>query len=233
METPRYKASLSDIAYQKIKRMILDMQLLPGSSLTEMGLIETLEMSRTPIREALYRLQQEKFVELMPRKGWFVSEIKLQDIQQLFVIREALEGIATHQAATAIPDDRLQQMAATLAALEPQLVNDEANATDAGDGIHPLILEFAGNPYLNSIMTIYLDRLEMFHVIAMHLPGRKLQSWHEHRAILQALMQRDAALAEQRMREHIRSSLESILQGLMHSPTFPTPGVRLTPPLTR
>lgn len=229
METPHFKASLSDIAYHKIKRMILGMELAPGSSLTEMGLIETLEMSRTPIREALYRLQQEKFVELTPRKGWFVSEIKLQDIQQLFVIREALEGIATHQAASCIPDEKLYQMELALAALEDSLVNDEANATDAGDALHVLILEYAGNPYLNSIMTLYLDRLEMFHVIAMKLPGRKLQSWHEHRAILAALMARDAEQAEQRMREHIRSSLDSILLGLMHSPNFPSPGVRLSP----
>uniref|UniRef100_A0A8R2D7D9 HTH gntR-type domain-containing protein n=2 Tax=cellular organisms TaxID=131567 RepID=A0A8R2D7D9_ACYPI len=118
MESPGYKPSLSEIAYRRIKEMILSLTLAPGSSLTEMGLIDQLGMSRTPIREALYRLQQERFVELTPRKGWFVSEIKLQDIQQLFVIREALEGIATRQATQRTPDHELAVMADKLAALE-------------------------------------------------------------------------------------------------------------------
>ena len=233
MESPGYKPSLSEIAYRRIKEMILSLTLAPGSSLTEMGLIDQLGMSRTPIREALYRLQQERFVELTPRKGWFVSEIKLQDIQQLFVIREALEGIATRQATLRVPDSELAAMAETLAALEPILRTDEINATDAGDAIHTLIFAHADNPYISSIMTLYLDRLQLFHVIAMNLPGRKLQSWLEHQQILTAMQTRDADAAEQAMRQHIRSSLHSILEGLMQQPGFPSPGVRLTPAITQ
>lgn len=233
MESPGYKPSLSEIAYRRIKEMILSLTLKPGSSLTEMGLIEQLGMSRTPIREALYRLQQERFVELTPRKGWFVSEIKLQDIQQLFVIREALEGIATRQATLRAPDDALAAMAKKLATLEQYLRTDELNATDAGDEIHTLIFAHADNPYISSIMTLYLDRLQLFHVIAMNLPGRKLQSWLEHRQILTAMQARDADAAEQAMRLHIRSSLQSILEGLMQQPGFPSPGVRLTPPISQ
>lgn len=231
MESPGYKPSLSEIAYRRIKEMILSLTLAPGSSLTEMGLIDQLGMSRTPIREALYRLQQERFVELTPRKGWFVSEIKLQDIQQLFVIREALEGIATRQATQRTPDHELAVMADKLAALEQGLRDDELNATDAGDEIHTLIFAHADNPYISSIMTLYLDRLQLFHVIAMNLPSRKWQSWLEHCQILAAMQSRDADAAEQAMRLHIRSSLQSILEGLMQQPGFPSPGVRLTPSL--
>ena len=128
-ETPQLKQSLSFVAYEKIKAMILDMELAPGSSLTEMGLIEKLSMSRTPIREALYRLQQERFVELAPRKGWFVSQIRLRDIQELFEIREALEGISARNATHRIPQEKLQAMATFLDSLEQALIGAKPFST--------------------------------------------------------------------------------------------------------
>lgn len=212
---PQIKQSLSFIAYEKIKTMILNMELEPGSSLTEMWLIEKLSMSRTPIREALYRLQQENFVTLTPRKGWYVSEISLRDIQELFEIREALEGISARNATSRLSDQQLDKMARFLASLEHALEEDEEAVEDPGDSLHDLIFSAADNQFINNIMTIYLDRLRMFHVLASSLPGRKRQSWREHQEILQAMIARDEEGAEQAMRRHIRSSMQSILQSMM------------------
>ncbi|WP_044176713.1 GntR family transcriptional regulator [Phytobacter massiliensis] len=209
------KRSLSVIAYDEIKTMILSLALKPGSSVTEMWLIDRLRMSRTPIREALYRLQQEHFVELVPGKGWFVSEINLSDIQELYVIREALEGISARHAAEQISDEELQRMEIYLDSLETLLQEDEEAVDDPGDSIHNLIFRFCGNALINEVMSIYLERLQMFHLITSSLPGRKLQSWREHREIFYALKARDGALAEDVMRKHIRSSLESLLLSLI------------------
>ncbi|AHF77308.1 Putative GntR family transcriptional regulator [Sodalis praecaptivus] len=214
-ETPRIKQSLSFIAYEKIKAMILNMELQPGSSLTEMWLIGKLDMSRTPIREALYRLQQERFVELTRHKGWYVSEIKLRDIQELFVIREALEGICARHATARISDEALTKMEAYLDSLEAPLLANEEAVVDPGDTLHDLIFTYADNQLINTMMAIHLERLRMFHVIASNLPGRKLQSWREHREILYALKARDEDRVEQTMRRHIRSSLDSLLQDLL------------------
>lgn len=224
------KPSLSGTAYEKIKAMILDLELAPGSSLTEMWLIDKLEMSRTPIREALYRLQQENFVALAPRKGWFVSEIRLRDIQELFEIREALEGMSARNATRRLSDAQLQQMAAYLAALEQPLQDDEAAVADPGDSLHDLIFSAADNQFINNIMTIYLDRLRMFHVLASGLPGRKRQSWREHCEVLQAMIARDEDAAEMAMRRHIRSSMQSILDSMLQKSSHYPGDITLSPP---
>ena len=214
MET---KKSLSIIAYDEIKTMILSLSLKPGNSVTEMWLIEKLKMSRTPIREALYRLQQEHFVELISGKGWFVSELKLSDIKELYVIREALEGISARHAAERISDEEVQNMENYLDSLEHLLEQNEEAVEDPGDSIHQLIFRFSGNALINEVMSIHLERLQMFHLITSSLPGRKYQSWREHREIFSALKARDGALAETLMREHIRSSLESLLLSLIEN----------------
>lgn len=214
-DSPVFKKSLSAVAYDQIKTMILNLTLKPGSSLTEMWLIERLQMSRTPIREALNRLQQEHLVELTPRKGWFVSELKLRDIQELYVIREALEGISARHAATRIGDAQLNEMERYLASLESQLEENEEAVDDPGDSIHNLIFRFSGNQMINEVMSIHLERLSMFHLITSSLPGRRLQSWHEHREIFFALKARDPARAEDCMRQHVRSSLDSLLKSLI------------------
>lgn len=229
-ETPQLKQSLSFVAYEKIKAMILDMELAPGSSLTEMGLIEKLSMSRTPIREALYRLQQERFVELAPRKGWFVSQIRLRDIQELFEIREALEGISARNATHRIPQEKLQAMAIFLDSLEQALIDNEAAVSDPGDSLHDLIFAYANNHFINNMMTVYLDRLRLFHVLASSLPGRKRQSWREHRDVLNALLARDEDLAEQTMRHHIRSSRQSLLESIMQQNSDYATDIALSPP---
>lgn len=216
-DTPETKRSLSLVAYDEIKTMILNLHLKPGASITEMWLIERLQMSRTPIREALYRLQQEHFVELTPRKGWFVSEIKLTDIKELYVIREALEGISARHAAERISDDELVNMEQYLDSLQVLLEEDEESVDDPGDSIHNLIFRFSGNDLINEVMCIHLERLQMFHLITSSLPGRKYQSWIEHREIFFALKARDGELAENVMRKHIRSSLESLLQSLIEN----------------
>ncbi|PIJ52082.1 hypothetical protein BL250_01845 [Erwinia sp. OLTSP20] len=228
--TPRLRQSLSFIAYEKIKAMILNMELEPGSSLTEMWLIEKLNMSRTPIREALYRLQQESFVTLTPHKGWFVSEISLRDIQELFEIREALEGISARHATRRLSDEQLQEMARFLASLEQALQEDEAAVVDPGDSLHDLIFSAADNQFINNIMTIYLDRLRLFHVLASGLPGRKRQSWREHQEILQAMIARNEEAAENAMRRHIRSSMQSILESIMNKSNSYQRDITLSPP---
>lgn len=227
VESSEIKRSLSLVAYEQIKTMILNLTLKPGNSVTEMWLIERLQMSRTPIREALYRLQQEHLVQLTPRKGWFVSELKLRDIQELYVIREALEGISARHAAERISDEELQKMESYLDSLESLLEEDEDAVEDPGDSIHNLIFSFSGNELINEVMSIHLERLQMFHLITSSLPGRKYQSWHEHREIFAALKARDGARAEEVMRKHIRSSLDSLLQSLIENKVDYQKAIRL------
>lgn len=209
------KLSLSDVAHEKLKNMLLDLQLRPGSPITECQLMDTLGMSRTPIRQALHRLEQEGFIQLVPRKGWFVADVSLRDIQEIFVVREALEGIAARMAAEVMSDavlgelnDYMRQIAVASATAGGQ------EDIDPGDILHQRIFELVDNKQMNRVLNLYGDHLRRFHYMAIRLPGRALLSYQEHCKILRALTDRNAEQAELSMRQHIRSSKNSLFEAI-------------------
>lgn len=210
------KQSLSDIAHQKLKNMLLDLELRPGSVITEIKLMETLGMSRTPIRQALHRLAQEEFVRLAPRKGWFIAEVSLRDIQDIFVVREALEGIAARLAAELITKETLYELNDYMAGVAAEEQAEESKNIDPGDILHQKIFEAVGNQQMNRVLSLYGDHLRRFHIMACRLPGRALLSYKEHYEILRALTDRDGDKAEQAMRHHIRSSRCSLLEAIVN-----------------
>ena len=91
--------SLSEQAYHQIRKKILTLELAPGTIINEADLRHELGLGRTPIREALLRLAQQKLVTIVPRRGMFVTDIRLEDIRQLFELRLALERLAGQLAA--------------------------------------------------------------------------------------------------------------------------------------
>lgn len=207
------RISLSQQAYDRLREMIGSFTLKPEEPLVELELIEQLGMSRTPIREALHRLAQEGYIHLMPNKGWFVSGVSLKDLQEIFVMREALEGMAARLAATAMGDDRLTRIRRYLSAIDVNGLTDNSTL-DPGDQIHTDIIEAANNQRLTAAVSLYQHQLGQFHYIAVRLSGRALQSYREHWAVLEALESRNEELAEHRMREHIQSTKRSLLTAL-------------------
>lgn len=208
------KLSLSDIAYSKLKDMILNLEFQPGDPITEFQVLASLGMSRTPIRQALHRLDQEGFVNLIPRKGWFVVGISLADIQEVFVIREALEGIAARQAAEIISDDTLQSLNNYMQEAGENTGSDMEHF-EPGDKIHNVIFDIVKNQRMNRVISLYKDHLQRLHNLAIRIPGRAQQSYQEHLAILEALNLHDGDLAERRMREHIQSSKKSVFGAIV------------------
>lgn len=208
------KISLSDVAHGQLKNMLLDLTIRPGSPITELQLMETLGMSRTPIRQALHRLQQEGFVILAPRKGWFVADVSLRDIQEIFVVREALEGIAARLAAEAITNDVLRELNDYMKQISFATSVDDREAVDPGDILHDKIFESVDNKQMNRVLSLYGDHLRRFHIMAIRLPGRARLSYQEHCEILHALMERNGEQAEQAMRNHIRSSKRSLFEAI-------------------
>lgn len=210
------KKSLSDIAYGKIKKMLLDFELHPGSPVTEILLMEKLGISRTPVRQALQRLEQEGLMRLTPRKGWFVAGVSLRDIQEIFVVREALEGMAARLAAELITQERLDELSIYMKKIARQKESDGIDAIDPGDILHARIFEAVDNQQMNRVLKLYDDQLSRFHIMACKLPGRALLSYKEHYKVLQALIERDGEKAERAMREHIYSSKRSILDAVVN-----------------
>ena len=205
--------SLSKVAYCRIKRRILELELRPGSSLTEITLMNAEGMSRTPIRQALQLLEQEGFVFLAPGKGWFIKDISLRDLQEIFVVREALEGMAARLAAESISDESLSELSVYMEKIRK---NGECSRLEAdpGDIIHQKIIDAIDNKQMRRAISLNGDHLRRFHLMSIRLPGRSLQSYEEHLEILRALSERHGEKSEAAMRTHIRSSKQSLFDAI-------------------
>ncbi len=183
--------------YNTIKRAIINWELKPAEQLVEETLAERLSASRTPVREALHRLAQDGFVEIVPRRGAQVSCLSVHDIQELLQIREALEGMATGIAVLNFSDAELDYMLS--------YAQDCRNNPEKDDGaqIHALIHKACRNGRLIKLINIYKDQIDRVHHLVLRLPNRLDHSTREHLAICQAMKKRNSVLAESEMRKHI------------------------------
>ena len=206
MNSPKSKRT---IVYENLKKRIITHSLKHGDPLNESILAGELKTSKTPVREALQQLEKEGFVENIPGKGSFVSIISIQDIRELFEIREILECEVVKRAALKIDPDKVESIKKKFETES----NGEKNSRDhfrAGDRIHTFVFESLGNKRLLE----YYRRLQE-HIIRMRLnffselhQERSEQSYREHLEIMDALIAQDPLRAEKAMRDHLRNATE-------------------------
>lgn len=217
--------SLSQQAYDCIKQKIVTLTLPPGSVIDESILQAELRLGRTPIREALQRLAKEKLVVIVPRRGMFVSEIGITDLQRLFEVRLVLERLAVQlavQRGTAVHWNRMQQLLNNILELEPvQVPPEQFPAID--EGCHLIIYEAADNDFLRDTLTsLYTLNLRLWHLYLAKIAHKEeaiVEYKHiiEHQHILNALRSRDSVLAEQLMIEHVemyQSNIKTVMLGV-------------------
>ncbi len=206
-------------AYLHIRQQIVSLQLAPGSVIDEGALQQELGVGRTPIREALQRLSHEKLVTILPRRGMFVTDIGITDLQRLFELRMNLESQAAELAARRGTSEQFAQMEAVLAHLpaggevasnELLIAIDEAS--------HKLIYRAADNKFLeDTLKTLYALSLRLWY-FALAQIGTLQGAVMEHRQILAALKARDEAQAGFLIRRHIRTFQEEIQAAMLGAP---------------
>jgi DNA-binding GntR family transcriptional regulator len=206
-------AQLSLVAYETMRDGILSLQIRPGSSLVERDLAAELSMSVTPVREALHRLEHEGLVTKLPYKGCRVSEICMEDVEEIYELRELLEGRCARIAASELPEDDIQRMTV--------LLNEARDHIDKGDQVaggeviwefHDLIMKPVENCRLKDFLTQIRAQARRIGTITTHIPGRQEKSLLEHAAIVEALVSRNPNAAEQAMIAHIQSLLHDLRQ---------------------
>ncbi len=203
--------SLSQKAYETIKQEIVSLKLAPGAVINEASLREELGLGRTPIREALQRLAQEKLVLIVPRRGMFVSEIGITDLQKLFEARLVCEPFAVRQAARRGTPAHWAQMAAALAGGDAA-DNEKLIAID--EQCHQIIYEAADNQFLrDSLSTMYALSLRLWYFSLSQI-GNMQDAVLEHRLIMNALVAKDGDEAARLMEKHIRA-FQAELQSVM------------------
>lgn len=202
-------SSLSQQAYQRIRDKIVMLHLAPGTLLQEATLIEELQLGRTPIREAIQRLASEGLITLRPRRGAFVADLSITDLQQIFEVRRVIEGYAATLAAErATPAD----CAALRSALE-QLGNSESDTQlhiEMDRHFHRALARSAHNKYLETTLSrMYNLNLRLW-FLALAKIGPMRESIEELQRVLDAIERHDGPAAEGAIREHITGFQEKI-----------------------
>ena len=215
------RLSLSQQAYECIKQKIVSLDLAPGTVIDETRLRQELNLGRTPIREALQRLALEKLVVIVPRRGMFVTEIGIKDLQQIFEVRLVLECVAARYAAQRGTAHHWQQMAAVLANLPPEGEPADNQMLIAIDGAcHAIIYEAAGNGILaDTLNTLYSLSLRLWHYMLAQI-GDMRHAILDHQNILTALQNEDADEAARLMEKHIYAFQEEIQSVMLTTPTI-------------
>jgi DNA-binding GntR family transcriptional regulator len=202
----------SDRAYDQIRQMILSGALLPGAALREEQLAESCGVSRTPVREALRRLEGEAFIRRSDSQRSFVSEWSLDDVEEAFHIRAMLEGHAAERAATRISWAQLDRLKSHNAAIERAICDDPPNVSaflDHNRQIHAIILDAAASPRLAVMLAQVIEQPVVTRTALNYDRENLMRSHNEHSELLSAFARRDGAWAQSIMHSHIRRAFHA------------------------
>ena len=197
-------ASAADFAYTKLRRDIMDGRLSPGHRMREQELSEELSMSRTPIREALSRLQADGLLAIQGRSGLAVAELDDAGVVELYETREALEGTAAHLAALHANPRDIAVLEAELAA-EAAIAADPVQQQRQNRAFHAAILAASHNRFLARSLLALHDALALLGPTTLSVDGRRTKAQQEHRRVFEAIVARDPKTAEAEMRAHVRT----------------------------
>jgi DNA-binding GntR family transcriptional regulator len=204
-------------AYEHIKTQIITLGFKPGEYLTDTQIAAQLGISRTPVREAFYRLEKEGLLINEARRGWKIYTLSLHNIHEIFDIKEAVEGMVARKAAEC-RDEGLQ------AALREALLTMESAASDAeawlqADAhLHDLLFQMAGNELASRIIANLNDQWHRVRIGFVALRGRTLRSVDEHRLVVDCVLAGDGEQAERLMRLHlnqVRDELAHLLETMV------------------
>lgn len=207
---PSVTSSLADRAYEVLKDDIISARLAPGTLILEQDWADRLEMSRTPVREAVKRLEHEHLVRRIGQRGAFVGELSIGGFLEICEMRGLLEGHAAQVAAGKVSSRDLDKFEEEFVALDVPSPNDETvrRASRVDREFHQLILEAAGNQQLLNIMSRLNDMINRLRFALT--PSRYHESLREHRSILAALRARDPEAARSAMQQHIDAVRRSL-----------------------
>ena len=192
--------SLADRAYLAIRDRIVSLELAPGALIDERALVDELGMSRTPVREAIMRLAQERLVEVYPRRGMFVTGVDVRELARLSEVRSVLEPEAARLAAARATD---AERAGLSALVDEIMAADDLMGLD--ERIHRAVYRAAHNDLLEAT-------LEQYYVLALRIWMIAIDRAHEleeaveaHRALLEAIQEGDGERAAETMRSHVEN----------------------------
>jgi DNA-binding GntR family transcriptional regulator len=210
VEAPRSlapRALYQDVA-ERLRQQIFARELEPGAWIDEQKLAAEFGISRTPLREALKVLAVEGLVTIKVRRGAYVTEVSRDDVAQVYHLLGLLESDAAAEVAARASDDELQSLQALHERLEKQQRQRDAFFA-TNEQFHLRLLELAGNRWRAQIVHDLRKVMKLNRHHSLFRQGRLAESLAEHRALMQALLARDAEAARALMRRHFDNGLEA------------------------
>ncbi|MBI3075596.1 MAG: GntR family transcriptional regulator [Deltaproteobacteria bacterium] len=208
-------SNLGEKVYRAVRTLILNQTYSPGSKINVQQLSRDLKVSRTPVWESLRRLEAEGFVETVPRYGVYVVNFTLDRVEELYAVREVLDGLAARLAAQHIEPERLADLEACLKRQEAMLAARDFDGYKQSDlDFHSLILEAAGNATLAKQAEQVYGQIFVLRLRTLILPESFPVSTEYHWKIYHAIASRDGALAERMSRRHVQIVKQDALKVL-------------------
>jgi len=213
---PRVVENLSTRVYDEIKDLILCNEILPGQKLHHQQLSERLGVSRTPVREALTRLVQEGYVSFLPNRGFTCKEIRMQEAEELYELREALEAFTVERAIANLTDSALRGLRAKINYYGRDVQNRFTRERLVYDqDVHLAIAELAGNETLKNTLSHVFERIVLKRrTDGLYDSARGTAAHQEHLLLLEAMERRDPAEAVAILRKHIQAGKKNVMADL-------------------
>lgn len=215
--------SLREVVCESLRDAIRKGILKPGQRIMEIKLAEELGVSRTPVREAIRKLELEGYVVMMPRRGTYVADMSIRDINEIFEIRTALESLSNGLAAEHITEDELEHLQRLLVVIGGYIkeYEDGPDREAAMDKIvktdiefHDLLYHAARNNRLVGIISNLRDQLTRFRTLSMSYPGRLEATLDEHREIVETIANGDGRAARKAAVHHMENSEKTLLKAM-------------------
>lgn len=203
------KAALKDYAYDRIKDKIIKCKFMPGEVINERILMDELEISRTPIREAANRLEQEGYVEIKSKIGIAIKQISYNDVLEVFEVRQLLEPYSLLKNGEKLNQKKLLEFREQILGTS-DVVEDEDYLLDTE--MHRYFFEACQNKYLINTLNFVLDQNTRVIIVSKGNGARMHDSKKEHVEILDALLERDCERAADLMQSHLKNCREASLE---------------------
>lgn len=213
---------LREIVFETLREAIITGQLKAGERLMEVQLAEEMGVSRTPVREAIRKLELEGLVVMVPRKGAYVADLSTKDIADVFEIRAALEALAAALACERITEEELEELERLLVKVaECAEKNDLETLIQVDTQFHDVLYRASRNDRLVQIINNLREQIQRFRTTSLATPGRMRETVEEHKALVEAIAARNVELAQRLAQEHIENAENRLLEAIREEMRVP------------
>lgn len=209
---------LRELVCETIRQAIVDGVFSPGERLMEIQLADEMGVSRTPVREAIRKLELEGFVVMIPRRGTYVADISIKDINEVYEIRTSLEVLAAGLAAERISDEELETMQRLLVEIGQHIEDGNIEKiVEIDTAFHDVLYKASRNKRLAGIINNLREQITVIRRRSMMYPGRLQNTMEEHRILVDSIAAHDVDRAQKAARLHMENAEHTLLKDMLES----------------